>query len=1277
MNKRLWIAIGVLVGLFATTVGSVVALLSSESGLDWLVQRAIANAPGVLSVHSAQGRLRGPMVLEGIVYRTPAAELKVERVELDWNPWLLLKNEFHIARLVIKQPDYVVLQPSSSAAEIKLPSIVSPVAVVVEQLQIEALQYRASPTQPPWLIDTLTLQAEVVGSIVEIAHLEIESVLFSVQVNGRVQIWGDYPLNLATHWTVRPPQRAQLEGQGEIHGDLLRLVAQQELSSPVKIALQASVSEVLKAPRWEVSVNAHGLDVSRIDTRWAFAPLDVELSAQGDSATIKVGGKLRSTHPATGDFEWNLQGRVTDTHIAIDRLEAALLNSDTRLKIGGSIEMDARAIYGVANVNMLGQWQALRWPLRGAPVLLSPAGNFSFAGAPEHYIFTVNAPLRSDRMPNSDWVVQGRGDEHQVDINSISIATLGGQVLGAAAAKWDGAVTWQAHLAGDRLDPGVRWNSWPGQFAFDLRSAGEANNGHVQASADLTRLAGRLRTYPVNAQAHLAINDDTYELRGAELRTDNNSVRAHGTLAKDWQLDWELNAPKLAALLPQLQGMLTAQGQLRGPRDLPQISYTLQGENLVYKTTQVARIESSGKLDINELQPTHFSLRAQQLVQAGTAVDSVALELAGSLNTHRFTAALRAPRGSADVALAGQWREHAWNGRLERADLRQADYGEWKLERTGAMQASRSAAHVTESCWQGAAGRVCTDANWSEAAGLDVNLRLTELPLTVLRPAFPEGVAATGVLSAALRVHAQSREQLAPIVNGALQMQLTPGQLTLTGVADEVVNFDHRGLNLQLAVDAQGARLDTKADFAQLGTVALNLQLPNWHPGAASAEQSIIGRLQADAKELGFLTRWIPAMEQVHGVLHADAQVSGTLAQPNYQGVVSLRDGAAALPQQGIHLKDVNIEARSRSDQKIEFHATAHSGPGKIEIHGELTPDRAAGWPLTIDIKGQDFEAVNLPEAWVLASPELQIYKVRNRIDLNGLLQIPQARYTARDISTTKTPSSDVVLVGKEEKPRSDDKWQIYTAVRFSFGDKVSFNGFGLKGLVRGEVVALDEPKKLTTGYGELQIVDATFNAYKIDLRVTRGRLVFAGGPVNNPGIDARAVRAEGSSNHETSAADTTELREPGAIVAGVLVRGTLRNLELTLFSEPPRDQAEVLSLLLFGVPLGDATSEQGKALFLAASSLRLSGQDETVRKIGQKFGIQELRLDSGTTPDQASLVIGRYLGPRLYINYSVGLLTNTTNIFRVRYRISNKWLLQSERSDAESAADLIYTFEH
>ena len=73
----------------------------------------------------------------------------------------------------------------------------------------------------------------------------------------------------------------------------------------------------------------------------------------------------------------------------------------------------------------------------------------------------------------------------------------------------------------------------------------------------------------------------------------------------------------------------------------------------------------------------------------------------------------------------------------------------------------------------------------------------------------------------------------------------------------------------------------------------------------------------------------------------------------------------------------------------------------------------------------------------------------------------------------------------------------------------------------------------------ELEVRNGKYRAYARQLDVERGRLVFTGGPVTDPGVDLRASR-----------------KVPGYKV-GVLVRGLLRLPQLTLFSEPPLPQKD------------------------------------------------------------------------------------------------------------------------
>jgi translocation and assembly module TamB len=217
---------------------------------------------------------------------------------------------------------------------------------------------------------------------------------------------------------------------------------------------------------------------------------------------------------------------------------------------------------------------------------------------------------------------------------------------------------------------------------------------------------------------------------------------------------------------------------------------------------------------------------------------------------------------------------------------------------------------------------------------------------------------------------------------------------------------------------------------------------------------------------------------------------------------------------------------------------------------------------------------------------------------------------------------------------------------------------FGLKAKPTGSILAIEEPGKVTRGVGELELNEGTFKAYGQDLTIERGRLVFAGGPISNPGVDVRAYR---------TAKDGT--------VAGINAKGTVQSPEVTLWSKPQMAQADALAYLLLGRPLDQAQPQEGDRLANAATALGLRGGNLLAKKLAARFGLEEARIESENgSLEQASLVVGRYLSPRLYVTYGLGLF-DAANTFRIRYLLNPKLTLQAE-SGAGTSADLLYTVE-
>jgi translocation and assembly module TamB len=216
-------------------------------------------------------------------------------------------------------------------------------------------------------------------------------------------------------------------------------------------------------------------------------------------------------------------------------------------------------------------------------------------------------------------------------------------------------------------------------------------------------------------------------------------------------------------------------------------------------------------------------------------------------------------------------------------------------------------------------------------------------------------------------------------------------------------------------------------------------------------------------------------------------------------------------------------------------------------------------------------------------------------------------------------------------------------------GDDVEVRVPGFRGKPEGSILAIDEPGQATRATGELRVREGIYRAYGQDLQIEQGRLIFGGGAISNPGLDLRVSR---------TASDGT--------VAGFQVTGTAQSPVLTLFSTPAMSQNDALSYIMFGKPLSES-SGSGAAAIQTASQLSVQGTDQLARGVADKFGIQDASVESKEgSLQEASLFLGTYLSPKLYVSYGIGLFESSTTI-RVRYRMGSHWSVQTESGSAPS----------
>ncbi|MEO7920040.1 MAG: translocation/assembly module TamB domain-containing protein, partial [Thermoanaerobaculia bacterium] len=558
-------------------------------------------------------------------------------------------------------------------------------------------------------------------------------------------------------------------------------------------------------------------------------------------------------------------------------------------------------------------------------------------------------------------------------------------------------------------------------------------------------------------------------------------------------------------------------------------------------------------------------------------------------------------------------------------------------------------------------GHVCADAGWKKSGPWSVKSTITDLPLGVFASALPADVKITGALNGRI----DARADAAGVVTATVNLVPGPGEIrygTAAGAsagkaAVPPLAFSFRDTVLDFRAGAAGADGKFAATLPGTGTMSGELVLPQFNAkGVPQKAQAVRGHLVIDLRSLDFLQAFSSQVAGVKGTASADLTFGGTMAAPTVLGNAALVNGEADVPEYGLKLRELTVKASGDGKGPLQIAGSVRSGEGKLSLTGQTPLIPGAAEKTSLSIQGERFQVMNTPEARVLVSPKVQIVVTAETIDVSGDVEVPFARIEYERKFATVSLSRDIVFVGATAAVPEKER-KIVARVRLILGDQVRLKSSGFDAKISGSLLAFDQPGKETAGTGELQLKEGTYKAYGQDLTIERGRLFFGGGPIQNPGVDAKAFR-----------------RAKDGVVAGILIKGSLRTPEVTVYSDPPMAQADALSYLLLGHRLGQATQQEGSLVTSAAASLGMKGGNMLAKKLAAKFGLEEAKIETEGTYKEAALVLGKYLSPKLYVSYGIGLFDRVSTL-RMNYILSRRWTVKAE-TGAANGADIVYTIE-
>ena len=991
-----------------------------------------------------------------------------------------------------------------------------------------------------------------------------------------------------------------------------------------------------------VSLEASGISLQQKGEKkaqGAFQGFSLPLTLQLEQASLTRLRYQKEENEPLLLHEIHLRGSFRQTTLTLQQLEISMPQGE--LQAEGRLETVAELPFDITS-----SWHWNAPP--DAPV--GASGTLRIEGTPQQYRFEATASLPSERFSPAQMKIEGSGDLTQLRVDRLLARWLDGEWRGSGRLQWQPALKWEASLAADAVDPSRAWKAWPGgRIGLSLTGQGDSEKSQVE----LDRLRGEVRGYPLSARGKFRFSAGV--LRMEQVRLDSGSARftASGSLGERWDTRWRLNAPDLGHLWPELAGSLEASGTVSGHRMEPNFRVQLDGKDIRWRQYLVERTQGDLKIGLQKKEPWAIDARLDGIQAGKLRLQRFSITGEGFTRDHRLQLRLvRDESTRMHSEIRGELKEGEWHALLEGGELVLPEL-HWRQQESAELRLGKSAASLSPWCWQHEAARICLEGRRAGNGWL-ADLTMERLDLAWLQPWVPRNdLFVTGLAEG--NAHISYRD--GRLDGSRANLRLYQGGLDYLLAEEDRYRVAYREIALRMDKRPEALEASLEADLQKTGKVRGSWQLPQWSLSSATAEeQPVAGRLTLQLEDLSLLALLVPRIQQPAGKVVGDLSFGGSLGTPRLDGRIRLEEGSVTLPDLGISLQKIALLAETRQGSRLALQGSARSGTGTLTLAGELDFSSLSQWQSWLSLKGTKVEVARLPEARVIASPDLMVRVRPHIVQLSGHVEIPHAKIKLPEKQGLVPVSPDVVVVGGEESETPRKRWQIATTIALKLGEKVEVRGHGFEGRISGQLAIIEAPDRPAIAQGELEIHDGSYKIYGQKLSIDEGRLLYAASPLTNPGLQFRVVRRQRD------------------VEAGILVFGRLKKPQLQLFSTPPMDDSDILAYILIGKPLREATTSEGDRVSQAARSLQLAGGTWLAKRLGKELDIEEVSIESGAGDDTASLVLGKYLSPRLYVQYIIGL-TEGGNILRARYQINQNWILESE-SGIHSGVDLLFTLE-
>jgi translocation and assembly module TamB len=501
-------------------------------------------------------------------------------------------------------------------------------------------------------------------------------------------------------------------------------------------------------------------------------------------------------------------------------------------------------------------------------------------------------------------------------------------------------------------------------------------------------------------------------------------------------------------------------------------------------------------------------------------------------------------------------------------------------------------------------------------------------------------------------------------------------------------NYSGRAVDVDVRLEQTPA-----AVFTAVGT----MPVPTG-PGSTTRTEEFDLAVKSTPIDIALLQPATTQVTKLVGQFSADVHVAGTLESPRLNGLVETTNAGFSVVATGVTYSNAIARLMFEGERLlVDRFELSDEDRDRLVAIGELGIVRRSLGEMNLQISTSQFKVLDnqfgdmeidsdVRVTGDVAKPTVtgEIVTRPARLEVDQILeQLSTSPY--RTEATTSTVDPDPLPLTPRDNPRVG----LYDAstidVRLRLPDDLLLRGRDMQASFSR--IGLGD-MNITVG-GELQIRKAPAGDPDVvgTVTVVRGFYDFQGRRFEV--LRDSQIRFQGTRPVDP-ALQVDAQRVISGVTAVVNIRGTTRQPQVSLSSQPPLDEADVLSLIVFNQPInqlgeGERLNLAERAGGLAVGYLASPLANSIARALD--LDIFEIRTAGGEN-GQPSIAVGQQLGSRLFVSFRQEFGSDDFSQLSFEYRINELLRLVStvtqgsqrshrtQRIDT-TGLDLIYTLSY